>query len=78
MIDERRRNIERGLHTNHLQLLQSILDDPEHRLPADVADATLDHLLTSFRLLPYPNQSEWYHPHPLLTLERLRLPGSPR
>ena len=25
-------------------------------------------------LLPYPNGSEWYFPHPLLTLRRVQLP----
>jgi len=31
-------------------------------------------VLTYGRLLPYPNKSVWYYPHPLLTLNRVKVP----
>ncbi len=79
VLDEHRRNLESGLRANHLRVLQAILDDPKHSLRAEEADAdTVDQLLQRFWLLPYPNKSEWYHPHPLLTLEKLPLEKLPR
>jgi hypothetical protein len=69
-IDERRRVVEMGLNAGHLRTLQSVIDHPLHQLPQDEG---LDELLNRFWLLPYPNQSEWYFPHPLLTLNLLKL-----
>jgi hypothetical protein len=43
--------------------------DPKHR---PVYDARIERLLQVNALLPYPNESEWYYPHPLLTLHFLR------
>lgn len=70
-IREQRKLLEMGLHRGHTELLVQVADDPRHRLPD--SDRVWD-LLAKLRLLPYPNDSEWYYPHPLLTIQ----PGSPR
>jgi len=62
-LDEQRRLLEMGLHRGHIEILRQVADDPEHRLPDN--DRVWD-LLAKLRLLPYPNNSEWYYPHPLL------------
>ena len=69
-IDERRRTLELGLHSGHIDLLRRVADDPRHRLPDDGQTAFL---LDQQLLLPYPNESEWYFPHPLLTLKLVPL-----
>ena len=69
VIREARLLVETGLDRGHIALLEAVVRDPRHRLPeGDVARA----LLTYGRLLPYPNESEWFYPHPLLTLSLLR------
>ena len=70
-IDERRRLLELGLDRAKIGLLRDVASDPEHRLPDGDEIGTL---LDQFCLLPFPNRSEWYFPHPLLTLELVRLP----
>ncbi len=56
-----------------IELLTQVMQDPSHRLP----DGTIAHqLLREQRLLPYPNDTPWYYPHPLLTLVLLA-PGQP-
>lgn len=72
VIDDARRQIEHGLNRHHVDLLASVLADPAHRLPEDPAAWEL---LRFFRLLPYANGFEWYHPHPLLTLRLLSKPS---
>ena len=74
-VDEQRRLLEMGLHRGHIALLERVMDDPDHRLPDD--DAVWS-LLAGLQLAPYPNESEWYYPHPLLmrSLLRNRRPGS--
>jgi hypothetical protein len=72
-IDEERKLAEAGLHTGHSAILEAVMRDPRHRLP--------DHelvwdLLDLSRLLPYPDHSEWFYPHPLLTLYWLAPAGS--
>lgn len=62
-LDAERRQIEHGLHTGHVALLRAVRDDPQHRLPRD--ELTFELLLWS-KLLPYPDGSEWFYPHPLL------------
>ncbi|GAB4532845.1 MAG: hypothetical protein Tsb0020_48890 [Haliangiales bacterium] len=64
-IDERRRLREMGLDRRDIDILRAVVDDPDRRLPDDERVASL---LDRFCLLPYPNRSEWYFPHPLLTL----------
>ena len=70
-IDERRNVMEMGLNKRHIELLIEVMQDPERLLPDDEA---IEALLEQWCLLPYPNGSEWYFPHPLLTLRRVPLP----
>jgi hypothetical protein len=71
VLDEWRLRQETGLNTDHIRLLQEVMKDPEHRLPpGDLAHELLDYQ----HLLPYPNDSEWYYPHPLLTMHLVRQP----
>lgn len=72
-VDEARRDRERGLDVGHLGVLRAVMADPQRQLPED---ARARQLLDWGHLLPYPNESEWYYPHPLLTLHLLRAPGS--
>jgi hypothetical protein len=76
VLDEARRLLETGLDAGHIAVLKAAADDPDHRLPADHAAREL---LDYGKLLPYPNDSEWYYPHPLLTMHLVRVkpPGSP-
>jgi hypothetical protein len=75
VLDDQRRLRETGLNEGHIQLLEEIANNPKHRLPEN---ALALELLTYQALLPYPNESEWYYPHPLLTMHlvRARPPGS--
>ena len=70
VLDERRRRREIGLTRGHIQVLEAVANDPEHRLPDD---PLAQKLLTYGALLPYPDGSEWYYPHPLLTIRFLRV-----
>jgi hypothetical protein len=63
VLEERRRHRETGLHKGHIRVLEGVARDPQHRLPED---PLAQDLLTYGTLLPYPNESEWYYPHPLL------------
>lgn len=68
VLDEWRQRQETGLTSEHIQLLEKVMRDPEHRLPlSELAYELLDYQ----HLLPYPNDSEWYYPHPLLTMRLL-------
>lgn len=68
-IDERRRRRETGLHVGHEKIMAAIAADPDHRLPAD----PLAHDLVAYgAVLPYPDGSEWYYPHPLLMIRFVR------
>jgi len=68
-IDEARREREHGLDKGDIAVLEEVARDPDRRLPpGDVAR----HLLKLGALLPYPNESEWYYPHPLLTMHLVR------
>jgi hypothetical protein len=73
VIDEARRDRERGLDVGHMAVLRAVMEHPLRQLPSD---ALARKLLDWGHLLPYPNESEWYDPHPLLTLHLLREPGS--
>lgn len=70
VLDERRRRREMGLTREKIRLLEAVAADPEHRLP-DGDDASA--LLATGALLPYPDGSEWYYPHPLLTMNLVRV-----
>lgn len=74
-LDKVRRQRETGLHKGHLRLLEEVAADPEHRLPEG---ALAQELLSYGTLLPYPNESEWYYPHPLLTMHLVKVPSSTR
>lgn len=73
VLDEERRLLETGMHRGHIDLLEAVMRDPDHRLPED--DLVWE-LLTWSRLLPYPDHSEWFYPHPLLTRYLLKPAGS--
>lgn len=69
-IDERRRIQELGIRQEDLAILEAVVRHPKHLLPASTR---ANDLVEQHHLLPYPNESEWYFPHPLLTLHLLRL-----
>jgi hypothetical protein len=75
VVDEARRLLETGLDAGHIEVLEKAAQDPQHRLPAD---PRARELLDYGKLLPYPNESEWYFPHPLLMMHLVRAsaPGS--
>jgi hypothetical protein len=75
-IDERRRIQELGITQEALEILKQVVAHPLHLLPES---PLAQPLVEQNHLLPYPNESEWYLPHPLLTLHLLPLeplPGS--
>ncbi|MCB9760705.1 MAG: hypothetical protein H6739_12760 [Alphaproteobacteria bacterium] len=67
-IDTLRRRVEGGLNRRHIALLQEVADDPRHKLPDD---DKVSELLDNHWLLPYSNGSDWYMPHPLLSLRQV-------
>lgn len=69
VIEDRRRQREHGLHRGHIELLEAVARDPEHRLPKELI---VQELLITGALLPYPDGSEWYYPHPLLTVNLVK------
>ncbi|MCC6558386.1 MAG: hypothetical protein IT372_36060 [Polyangiaceae bacterium] len=69
VLDSMRRLLETGLDQGHIGVLEGVMADPFHRIPSD---GKARELLTYGHLLPYPNESEWYYPHPLLTKHLLR------
>jgi hypothetical protein len=74
VLRERRLEREMGLNKGHIRLLQEVADDPTHALP----DSPLAQELLNYQtLLPYPNESEWYYPHPLLTMHLIHVPPAP-
>jgi hypothetical protein len=70
VITEARHLIEGGVDKGHITVLEAIARDPKHELPDS---QTARELLTYARLLPYPNESEWFYPHPLLMISKIRL-----
>jgi hypothetical protein len=69
VLKEMRLLVETGLDRGHITVLEEVARDRDHRLPSgDMSRA----LLTYGRLLPYPNESEWFYPHPLLMLSLVR------
>ncbi|MGK4005096.1 hypothetical protein WMF31_20885 [Sorangium sp. So ce1036] len=75
VLDEMRRLLETGLDAGHVEVLERAAADPRRLIPAD---PRARELLDYGKLLPYPNESEWYFPHPLLTMHLVRTtrPGS--
>ena len=74
VIDDQRRVAETGLHRGHIRVLEAVAADPDHRLPDDPLVPSL--LMNWKLLLPYSDGSEWYYPHPLLTIRFLRVKPS--
>jgi len=70
VLDDQRRLIETGLDEDHIQLLEQVMQNRLHRLPGD---GRARDLLSYGKLLPYPNETEWYYPHPLLLMHMLKL-----
>lgn len=70
VLDEARRLLEMGLDAGHIEILEMIAADPLRRLPPD--PRARGELLSYGQLLPYPNESEWYYPHPLLLMHMVR------
>lgn len=64
-IEQWRQTTEAGLTRHHLDILEQVREDPAHLLPDTEGAADL---LVNRWLLPYPNQSTWYYPNPLLSL----------
>jgi hypothetical protein len=78
VLDEyRREDVEgRHLHKGHVDALRQVLEDPDHRLP-DGAHAR--DLVRLGKLLPYPNDTAWWFPHPLFLRGVLKpAGGAPR
>lgn len=69
VLDERRRQLETGLDEDHIKLLEQVIQNRLHRLPGD---GKARDLLSYGKLLPYPNETEWYYPHPLLLMHMLQ------
>jgi hypothetical protein len=76
VIREARQLLEAGLDAGHIRVLEAAAADPRRAIPEDPRARDL---LDYGKLLPYPNETEWYYPHPLLTMHMLRIakPGSP-
>jgi hypothetical protein len=70
VLRQARLDMELGIDAGHLQLLRKVMQDPAHDLPPH--DEKVEELLTTGWLLPYPNEHEWFYPHPLLLMVRLR------
>lgn len=67
--DSTRRLLETGLDEGHIRILKHVMDNPLRELPES---EKARELLTYGQLLPYPNETEWYFPHPLLLMHMLR------
>lgn len=70
VLTEARRLAETGIDQGHIDVLAAIAKDLKHRLPQ--GDLARD-LLRYGRLLPYPNESGWFYPHPLLTISLVQV-----
>lgn len=69
-IERMREVTEAGLTKGHLKVLRELLDDPSELPNNSLVEEMLDVCL----ILPYPNESEWYLPHPLLLKAKLPKP----
>ena len=66
-LDSLREETEAGLTQKHLDVLRRLLDNPDVLPDDEVVAEMLDLCL----ILPYPNESEWFFPHPLLLKVKL-------
>jgi hypothetical protein len=71
VLDETRRLLETGLDAGHIKVLEAAAADPRRVIPED---PRARELLDYGKLLPYPNEMEWYYPHPLLVKHMVRTP----
>jgi hypothetical protein len=69
-INNLREETEGGLTRKHLDILRALLEPPGELPDDDLVAEMLDECL----ILPYPNEHEWYFPHPLLLKVKLRKP----
>jgi len=67
-LDSLREETEAGLTQKHLDVLRRLLANPDV-LPDD---GVVAEMLDLCLILPYPNESEWFFPHPLLL--KIKLP----
>lgn len=69
---------ETGVHQGHLKVLEQVVT--EHPVYACPEGPEAQELLDYGHLVPYPNDSEWFYPHPLLMIHLVRrtrpAPGS--
>ncbi len=65
VLDAQRQLKETGIFGQHIKVLQAAMAAPDVR---PERDQYADELLLFGRLLPYPNRSVWFYPHPLLLL----------
>ncbi|MFO7567946.1 MAG: hypothetical protein R6X02_35220 [Enhygromyxa sp.] len=72
VLREAREDKEYFMSSREIALPETVMNDPDHRLPDD--GPALE-LLVQRRLLAYPNETTWYFPHPLLTLALLKPRG---
>lgn len=73
VIAEAQKACQRGLHAGHARVLRQAMADP-YRLPED---PLAQRLIEWARLLPFDNETPWFHPHPLLRKRFLSQAGSP-
>jgi hypothetical protein len=68
-LKDMRKRLETGLDAGQIELLEEVMKNPLHVIPSD---GKARELLSYGQLLPYDNDCEWYYPHLLLTMHRLR------
>jgi hypothetical protein len=71
IVRQNRLEREEGMTTDHIELLERIAADPRQRPPRS---PLVDELLATGSLLPFPNKSEWFYPHPLLMMNLVKTP----
>lgn len=70
-IETLRHETEAGLTRGHLDILRELIEAPGELPNSELVGEMLDLCL----ILPYPNESEWYYPHPLLLKVKLAKSG---
>ncbi|EDM81518.1 hypothetical protein PPSIR1_40045 [Plesiocystis pacifica SIR-1] len=66
-IDSLRAETEAGLTRGHIGILRALIEEPGELPDDELVSEMLDVCL----ILPYPNESEWFFPHPLLLKVKL-------
>lgn len=70
-VENMREATEGGLTRRHVEIMRSLIERPTELPDDDIVAEMLDVCL----ILPYPNESEWYFPHPLLLKVKLPKPS---